>query len=135
EDLRALGERAGMEPRDDVAPQNLADLLAAKGAITPQTAAAVRGLAALRNLAAHSSRDDNVDRARAKEYVVLAQGTRYALEPPPPLPPPPPPQPARAAIAHSATASAPRTSADSQPGCWATTAGIVLASRPATVIS
>ncbi len=53
-----------------------------KGLISDETFAAVDGLAVLRNLAAHSPRDE-IDTARSRDYLTLAEAVLFALHPKP----------------------------------------------------
>jgi hypothetical protein len=77
--LRRTLEASGI--RTDANRQSLRQLLeaaVASGAISEQTEHAIRGLIVLRNLAAHGSND--IDPAKAEEFIALADGVIYALE-------------------------------------------------------
>jgi hypothetical protein len=56
----------------------LVDQAVAARVISEQTAHAIRGLIVLRNLAAHGG--EEIDAAKAEEYLALANGVLYALE-------------------------------------------------------
>ncbi len=82
--LRELAAADGGEPADDMAAPALAGALHQRGLVTAETESAVRGLATLRNIAAH---DDGsglaVSVEKAREYVSLVEGVLYALSRPP----------------------------------------------------
>jgi len=80
EELRRIAASAGLPTGAPAAA--LADMAARAGRITPETVSAVRGLVALRNLAAHGG-DEEVTAARAREYVALVQAVLFALSRPP----------------------------------------------------
>jgi hypothetical protein len=60
----------------------LARLAHAKGAISDETMRAIERMAVLRNLAAHGDARE-IDRARAAEFLVLADAVLFALSGPP----------------------------------------------------
>lgn len=78
--LREMAGTDGGEVPEELAAPALASGLRQRGLITPESDSAVRGLAALRNLAAH---DDGsglaVSVAKAREYLTLVDGVLYAL--------------------------------------------------------
>lgn len=53
-----------------------------QGAISKQTAEAIRGLIVLRNLAAHG-RDVDLDSRRARDFVAMSDAVLFAIEHPP----------------------------------------------------
>lgn len=65
-----------------------------QGVISPQTASAVEGATVLRNLAAHG-RASEVDRAKALDYLTLADAIVYAIDAGSERPQPGPETPAR----------------------------------------
>lgn len=75
--LRRLAETRGItaERADDVAEERLR----ASGAISPETAHAVRGLRTLRDLTVHAPRNQPTER-HAREYLVLAEAVLFAID-------------------------------------------------------
>ncbi|HVL98146.1 MAG TPA: hypothetical protein VM324_02495 [Egibacteraceae bacterium] len=73
----------GLAPDDDLARMSgrqLADLAHRHGRLNAETLNAVHGMTVLRNLAAHAHPDrDNLDTARALDYLQLADAVLYAL--------------------------------------------------------
>ncbi|HEV2786689.1 MAG TPA: hypothetical protein VGV67_09900 [Solirubrobacteraceae bacterium] len=81
-ELIAAAERHDFERDAKSYGARLAEQLANAGAITPETAHAIRGLATLRNLAAHGA-GPKTSETRAREFVVLTQAVLFALRSPP----------------------------------------------------
>jgi hypothetical protein len=76
--LRELLEKADAAPANKAGVLGLARSAAALGLISNETRDSVEGLSTLRNLAAHSVRDD-IDANRARDYVAMADAVLYAL--------------------------------------------------------
>lgn len=87
-ELRAIAELAGslgpvVPPgrRTGTPVGSLADILARHELISEETAAAVRGLSTLRNLAAHDTGSGtSVTVERAREYIALVEAVLFALD-------------------------------------------------------
>jgi hypothetical protein len=78
-ELRAIVTHSGLPQPRTVPTQVMAEKLAAAGAITQESAIAIRGLATLRNMAAHGGGSDPPTPTRAREYVVLTTAILFAL--------------------------------------------------------
>lgn len=78
-ELERIAGQAGLPRGARMPTAALADTLARAGLINRETLSAVRGLAALRDMAAHVGRDPDVTMARAREYVALVRGVLFAL--------------------------------------------------------
>jgi hypothetical protein len=76
ETVREIASGAGIEGADGMNIAQLASELAGRGLINDRTGDALRGLAALRNLAAHGPTPDG---QRAREYIVIAEAVLYSL--------------------------------------------------------
>jgi hypothetical protein len=70
--------------RQSVSARQLADLLQEHDLIRAESATAIEGLSVMRNLAAHGRAQDDLDQARALEYLYLADAVLYALRAAPP---------------------------------------------------
>jgi hypothetical protein len=83
-EVRRIGTENNIEGAANAPLNKLLTTEVDAGLVTPETLNAVRGLTALRNLAAHgpaAERTTTVERAR--EYVVLDQAVLFALSRPP----------------------------------------------------
>jgi hypothetical protein len=78
QDLHRIADAGGVSRAPSMPPAALADVLERAGLINRETLSAVRGLVALRNLAAQD-RGHDVSAARARDYVALVQGVLFAL--------------------------------------------------------
>ena len=78
-EVRAIVNRSELPAPRTVPVPVIADKLVAAGAITPESATAIRGLATLRNVAAHGADSDLPAASRAREYVVLTTAVLFAL--------------------------------------------------------
>lgn len=79
-ELRRLVESLPDAQTQRMSGRQLADLAHRHGLITDETLNALNGLTVLRNLAAHAHPDrDNLDTARALDYLHLADAVLYAL--------------------------------------------------------
>ena len=76
--LTAKMVAAGL-PEMKVSGVRLADAALQAGLVSRETSEAIRGLATLRNLAAHG-RSDNMDRDRALDFLALADGVMFAID-------------------------------------------------------
>ncbi len=80
--LTEILDGADARPRNWVNGRQLAKIAWERGLISEEARAAIEGLTGLRNLTAHVSDDNSVDRAR--DYLALADAVLYALRPKPP---------------------------------------------------
>jgi hypothetical protein len=78
-ELRAIVSRSNLPAPRTVPVPVIADKLVAAGAITPESATAIRGLGTLRNMAAHGRDFHPPGASRAREYVVLTTAILFAL--------------------------------------------------------
>lgn len=78
-DLQRIARVGGLQA--DAPAATLADMAASAGLVTPETVQAVRGLAALRNLAAHGRDEQDVTPARAREYLSARASGALCVEP------------------------------------------------------
>lgn len=86
-EVRRVARDARLSDADRAPVTRLVTQAVEEGLITPENVSAIRGLATLRNLAAHAHPDAQATPQRAKEYVALVQGVLYALSRPSPPPP------------------------------------------------
>lgn len=83
-EVRRIGHEGGIEGADQAPLSKLLATEVEAGLVTPETLNAVRGLTALRNLAAHGPAAETTTTVeRAREYVVLVQAVLFALSRPP----------------------------------------------------
>lgn len=78
ERLDQLLDKASVEYKGTIGGTALAKLAFDRELISPETRDAVQGLSVLRNLAAHSPRD-NIGADRARDYVTMADAVLYAM--------------------------------------------------------
>lgn len=77
DDLRTMLASRGIDAGNQSAAR-LAAVAASEGCITPQAANSVQGITVLRNLAAHG-RSEEVDAAKALDYLALVDATLYSM--------------------------------------------------------
>lgn len=83
-EVRRIGAENDIEGAKNAPLNKLLATEVDAGLITPETLNAVRGLTALRNLAAHGPAPETTTTVeRAREYVVLVQAVLFALSRPP----------------------------------------------------
>lgn len=82
--VRELASGVGIEDADRQPVVRLAGEVASQGGMTPESAHAIKGMAVMRNLAAHGDgREPSATPEKAREYVELAEATLFTLEAPP----------------------------------------------------
>jgi hypothetical protein len=77
--LGELVDAAGIEQGKARGGTALARLAHQHGLISSESLRAVEGLSVMRNLAAHSPKDDDIDTGRAREYVAMADAVLFSL--------------------------------------------------------
>jgi hypothetical protein len=83
-EVRRIGMDGNIEGAEDAPLSKLLPAEVDAGLLTPETLNAVRGLTALRNLAAHGpAAEATTTVERAREYVILVQAVLFALSRPP----------------------------------------------------
>lgn len=83
-EVRRIGMDGNIDGAEDAPLSELVPAEVDAGLVTPETLNAVRGLTALRNLAAHGpAAEATTTVERAREYVVLVQAVLFALSRPP----------------------------------------------------
>jgi hypothetical protein len=78
-ELDAIVKENDFVPPRNAPPGRLADELAGAGVITQESATAIRGLATLRDLAAHGGSDALAPATRAREYVAMTRAVMFSL--------------------------------------------------------
>ena len=85
QELRRIASDAGLDlGTRPMSARQLARPLLEASLIRPESASAIEGLSVMRNLAAHGQTQNELDSARAVEYLYLADAVLFALQASPP---------------------------------------------------